>query len=80
MIPGGANSNRAFLEGKFTINNQIDSNLEHILFDPQTSGGMFMAIPGSDSSAFETDAKEKGIEIALIGVVESKSEFSLIVE
>ena len=80
MIPGGANANREFLDGKYTIENQIDSNLEHILFDPQTSGGMFMAIPESDSSAFETDAKEKGIEIALIGVVESKSELSLIVE
>lgn len=80
MITGGASSNREFLEGKYTLSNGINSNIEHILFDPQTSGGLFMAIPEKDSELFEIDAKEKRIEIALVGVVESKNVFSLIVE
>jgi len=80
MITAGAGSNRAFLEGRYTLHGKINSNIEHILFDPQTSGGLLMAIPEKESEFFETDAKEKGIDIAFIGVIESKSEFPLIVE
>ena len=74
MIPGGAIANREFLEGKWAKEQEIDPNLEAVLFDPQTSGGLFMAIPEQDAEGFEQDALSSGIEIALIGEVIPRAE------
>ena len=79
MIPGGANANREYLSGKYIIENTIDKNLEHILFDPQTSGGLFISIPESSAEAFETEMREKQVFGVRVGKVESKSDFALIV-
>ncbi len=77
MIPGGANANRDFVDGKYTINDGIDENIVHVLFDPQTSGGLFISIPASNSDAFEIELKENNLLVACIGSVEAKSNFSL---
>lgn len=53
MIPGGANANREFVEGHVRIADSVDKNLEAVLYDPQTSGGLFIAMAASDADAFE---------------------------
>lgn len=79
MVPGGTFSNKEFLEGKYTIDENINPNFEHLLFDPQTSGGLFIAIPESNCEAFEKELLDKNVFAVQIGSVEIKSEFSLIV-
>ncbi len=51
QIPGGAGRNKLFLEGKVEIIQQLDEPLYEILFDPQTSGGLLMAVPAAQSDA-----------------------------
>jgi selenide,water dikinase len=80
MIPGGANSNREFVDGKFRIENNIDENLEHLLFDPQTSGGLFISIPENNCQAFEKELQDKSVFAICIGQVEPKSEYSIIIQ
>jgi selenide,water dikinase len=45
IVTGGAARNRAYLAGKVRIAGEIGEALEHVLFDPQTSGGLLFAVP-----------------------------------
>ena len=80
MVPGGTFSNIEFLEGKYHIAEHIDKNFINLLFDPQTSGGLFIAIPESNCKAFEQELQEKSVFAVQIGIVEQKSDFPLIIE
>ena len=80
MIPGGANANRDFLDGKYTLVNAIDKNLEHVLFDPQTSGGLFIAIDEANAANFEKDLETERVFAMLIGQVEAAGQYPLIIE
>ncbi len=47
IITGGAGRNRKYLEGKVRILAGVSEALQHVLFDPQTSGGLLFAVaPG----------------------------------
>ncbi len=80
MIPGGAVANREFLNMKYIVEaKNLDKNLEHVLFDPQTSGGLFIAMPKERCGAFEADANQLNIEIWKVGEVVPAGEFPIIV-
>lgn len=80
MIPGGANANRDFLQGRIRIASSTDSNIEHIMFDPQTSGGLLISIPRDRVQKFEQECKDKEIFVQKIGEVETQIDISVIVE
>ncbi len=69
MIPGGAIANREFMENRWKTEGKLDKNLECLLFDPQTSGGLFIAISKENSDSFENDCKKNNISVFLIGEV-----------
>lgn len=80
MIPSGAKANRKFLGDKYLIRNNLDKNLEHVLFDPQTSGGLFIAIGQQSAEEFEKELKSQKIFAPLVGRVEPLGDYSLIIE
>ncbi len=80
MIPGGANANREYLERKVTVASTVDKNLEHVLYDPQTSGGLFIAIPRERVARFEEELKNRNAFGQYIGDVETKADTPLVVE
>lgn len=43
-VPGGSHRNKMYLTSHVHISEQVDSNERAILWDPQTSGGLFAAI------------------------------------
>jgi selenide,water dikinase len=53
IVTGGAARNRQYLAGKARIADGITEALEHVLFDPQTSGGLMF--PVSAEHADEVD-------------------------
>lgn len=69
MIPGGAIANREFMENRWKTEGKLDINMERLLFDPQTSGGLFIAISEENSDSFENDCKKNNISAFLIGEV-----------
>ena len=44
IVTGGADRNRRYLVGKVAFEGPADAAREHVLFDPQTSGGLLMAV------------------------------------
>lgn len=80
MIPGGAKSNREFLEGRFEVGDNVDENMVHVLMDPQTSGGLLIAIDESKAEAFQKELTGRLDGTACIGVVEAASACQIILE
>jgi selenide,water dikinase len=80
MIPGGANDNRDFLVDHVRIPASIDKNLEHLLFDPQTSGGLFIAVSPQNADDFQRELKRNNLPDQPAGQVEQLKDVHLIVE
>lgn len=80
MIPGGAGANRDFLNGRVKMAAGIDPDLEAVLYDPQTSGGLLISLAEAASAALEAGAAERGVTIWCVGRVTGKGPFPLVVD
>jgi selenide,water dikinase len=80
MIPGGANDNREFLSDKVRIADSVPENYRRVAFDPQTSGGLLIAIDGGMADEFRTALEAHGLPGQPIGQVEAKSDIFVILE
>jgi selenide,water dikinase len=72
-IPGGLKNNRAFVECNVRFERAIMAEMENLLYDPQTSGGLLIALPEEDAARLESDV------IYRIGRVLEKQEKLLVV-
>ena len=75
-VPGGTNRNWASYGSKISLK---DENLKLILADPQTSGGLLVAIAPDFENNFIALGKEFGLELKSIGKITSKKEHAVIV-
>jgi selenide,water dikinase len=81
MVPGGAYCNEEFFSREISISPKVPESERIVLFDPQTSGGLLMALPSSAGEEFLRRLKEKGVpEAALIGEVIPKEKYLINVE
>ncbi|RLB08127.1 MAG: selenide, water dikinase SelD, partial [Deltaproteobacteria bacterium] len=69
LVPGGTYRNKEFRIGMVDISSEIPSHIVDILFDPQTSGGLLISVPGEKTEALLEKLRERGVEAALIGEV-----------
>ncbi|HUT67232.1 MAG TPA: AIR synthase-related protein, partial [Dehalococcoidales bacterium] len=70
MIPGGLHRNRDFRKGMVDIAKSVPQYLEDILFDPQTSGGLLIAVPERKAPELLERLHQEGVsEAAIIGEV-----------
>ena len=68
-IPGGLKANREFAECLVGYEAEIAEDLKTLLFDPQTAGGLFIAIAPDDCEEFILDLEDLGIPARYIGNV-----------
>jgi selenide,water dikinase len=57
-LTGGGNNNRTFADADASIDPAIGENLLHVIFDPQTAGGLLIAV-ASDRARALMDSLEK---------------------
>lgn len=74
MIPAGTYSNRDFLAGEIAIPESLRPETAAILFDPQTSGGLFISVPQEKAGSMMEELKRKGVRGAVVGKVIEKTD------
>jgi selenide,water dikinase len=70
MVPGGAHKNRSFRAPIVDIDPGVDPALQDIIYDPQTSGGLCLAVDRTASDALVEHLRSEGVKHAnIIGEV-----------
>jgi selenide,water dikinase len=52
-LPGGLKNNREFASGSVELTREIPAEVENLLYDPQTSGGLLISIAEKDAALLE---------------------------
>ena len=81
MVSGAIERNREYASRYLSVADDISEEMEYVLCDPQTSGGLLIAIPDDKAETMVRQLKEKGIEHAsIIGKAVSESEGKVILK
>ncbi len=73
LVAGGAGRNRQGVEGKVSLADGLPDELDELLFDPQTSGGLLLAVPAERADELARALQDDGFTGARIGRVEAGS-------
>ena len=80
FLPGGLHRNRDFRKGMVTFGGDVPQYLRDILFDPQTSGGLLIAVAKTKASRLINALLEAGVSnTTIVGKVVAKPKGKIIV-
>ncbi len=79
FIPAGAYRNRDFAAGRVSADG-IDKGMMDVLYDPQTSGGLLIAVSEKDAVLLERSLKDVLPCAAVIGYVTAREGESIVIE
>ena len=71
ICPGGLYRNMEFLKNDVYFREDVPEWLRLIMFDPQTSGGLLMAVPKSNAAKLEGLLELAQVEYAIVGKLQS---------
>jgi selenide,water dikinase len=78
MMPGGGNRNCEFYGPSVRIADEVSDEMAAMVFDPQTSGGLFIALPEADAMKLLADLHEIGnVDAAIVGHAVQSSQFPI---
>lgn len=80
LVPAGAYRNRDFAAQDITMKRPIAEPLLDILYDPQTSGGLLIAVAEKDASVLERNLQDAIPCAKRIGYVTKRKETALVLE
>ena len=80
FVPAGAYRNRTYAEAHVRFEKETPLPLQDILFDPQTSGGLLIAVARTDANALLEMLLENRVDAAIIGYVAEKEDTAIVVE
>lgn len=80
IIPAGAYRNREYLDDLVFVNESVPLDIEDILFDPQTAGGLLISLPESEGIRLAKELKAADGVSEIIGTVSEFDEYSIKVE
>ena len=81
LIPAGAYKNREFRTGIVRTAATVERAMEDLLYDPQTSGGLLIAVDEGGAGPLVTDLLSNGVAGAvIIGRVQSEPRNTIVVE
>lgn len=69
LITGGASRNRSHLQDKVTLSGEVSEEIQHILFDAQTSGGLLLAVAPEKTADVEARFAAAELQVWRIGEV-----------
>lgn len=68
-VPGGTGRNADYLRGHVTLGPEVHETDQLLLFDPQTSGGLFVAVAGDALDHTRAALAEAGVPCHVVGFV-----------
>ncbi len=78
-VPGGGRSNRSYFEPQARIADSVSEGLRLAAFDPQTSGGLLLAVPAAGADDLVRRLQAAGWKAAArVGVVEPRGDFAVV--
>lgn len=77
FIPAGAYRNRDYAQAGVCAGDGVTRAMQDICFDPQTSGGLLIALPADVAEECLRDMKNAGVDAAIIGSVTSRMAYSI---
>lgn len=80
ILPAGVYSNYEYMEGKVQWGDSVPRHMRDLLADPQTSGGLLIALPPKEAEALLPLLKELTPWAALVGEATEQGALPLIVE
>jgi len=81
MISGAIERNREYASRYVSVAKDISGEIKDVLYDPQTSGGLLIAIKEDEGEVLISRLKKAGIEqAAIIGRIVSKSKGKILVK
>ena len=80
LVPAGAYRNRAFAEDKVLVKGGISRACLDIFYDPQTSGGLLMAVPEHCAEALLGELKSHLPAAEAIGYADRRQDAAIILE
>jgi selenide, water dikinase len=80
MLTSGDKSNRDYVGEDVEISDAVGKEMRHLLFDPQTAGGMLISIPAEREEALSANLRQYYPKAAVIGRVLEKKGRSILVK
>lgn len=80
FVPAGAYRNREYAQRGTLASPHVTSALQDILYDPQTSGGLLIALPEAEAHDCLRELCEQIPQATIVGYVTEKKDYSLLVE
>ncbi|MBN7572996.1 MULTISPECIES: selenide, water dikinase SelD [Clostridium] len=80
IIPEGMYNNLDYLKDKFTLASKVAQELQDVLIDPQTSGGLLLSIPEKNVKEFLSRIEEFTPYARVIGQVIDKGDKSIVIK
>ena len=78
-LTAAAQKNRNHVEQYVQFEN-IPFAMEEVLFDPQTSGGLLLAVAPADAETMLQEMQEAGLPAAIVGKITEKNDFEIYVK
>ena len=80
LVPAGAYRNRDFAGQAAVLKGEVSRAMQDILYDPQTSGGLLIAVDERDADALLDELASTAPGAARIGYVTEREEKELVIE
>lgn len=79
LVPANTYKNKGYLDDLVSISSSVSEDRSDLLFDPQTSGGLLIAIPEKEGASFLRRLKEAVPAAEIVGYAEEYREYPLYV-
>ena len=80
FLPAGAYRNRDYAEAGVTVRGGISRTMQDLLYDPQTSGGLLMAVAEKDAEVCLRELRDAIPAAAAVGYVTEKQDSWIVLE
>ncbi len=78
QIPGGAQRNREAYAQRLRVGEGVEEGAEILLFDPQTSGGLLVAVAPDSADRFEQESVRQKVTMTRIGTFTDTGRIDLV--